>query len=220
MYSGKSTLFLALLRLLEFQKGSIKVDGVDISHISRSTIRERCFITIPQDTYILPNGSLRSNLDFYAEYTDDQIVSALERTQLWHRFSDSSRQSPNVATELTDFDILSLSMAELPPLSVGQMQLFALTRALLRSYEPTVRNGAQYPKPIVLLDEATSSLDEDSEELIHRLIDESFTSQGFTVIVIAHRIAAAAKWMRPGQDVVVRMDQGTVEEVKVFDDQI
>lgn len=61
--SGKSTLLLALLRLLDTQSGSIEVDGIDLSLVPLSTIRERCFITVTQDPFLLAQASLRFNLD-------------------------------------------------------------------------------------------------------------------------------------------------------------
>ena len=61
--SGKSTLFLTLLRLLDMKSGTIKVDSLDLSLIPRSLVRQRCFITIAQDAFILGQASLRFNLD-------------------------------------------------------------------------------------------------------------------------------------------------------------
>jgi len=62
-FSGKSTLMLTLLRLLDMKSGTIKVDGIDLSLVPRSLIRQRCFITVAQDPFILGQASLRFNLD-------------------------------------------------------------------------------------------------------------------------------------------------------------
>jgi ABC-type multidrug transport system fused ATPase/permease subunit len=61
--SGKSTLLLTLLRLLEIQSGTIKIDGIDLNLVPRSLIRQRCYITVAQDPLILGHASLRFNLD-------------------------------------------------------------------------------------------------------------------------------------------------------------
>lgn len=61
--SGKSTLLLALLRLLDTQSGSIEVDGINLSLVPLPTIRERCFIIVTQDPFLLAQASLRFNLD-------------------------------------------------------------------------------------------------------------------------------------------------------------
>lgn len=62
-YSGKSTLLLTLLRLLDLKSGTIRVDGIDLSLVPRSLVRQRCFVTIAQDLFVLGHASLRSNLD-------------------------------------------------------------------------------------------------------------------------------------------------------------
>jgi ABC-type multidrug transport system fused ATPase/permease subunit len=62
-HSGKSTLLLTLLRLLDAKSGTIKVDGVDLSLVPRTLVRQRCFITVAQDPFILGQASLRFNLD-------------------------------------------------------------------------------------------------------------------------------------------------------------
>ena len=120
--SGKSTLFLTLLRLLDLQSGLIKVDGVDISHIPLSVLRQRCFITIPQDPVILPDASLHFNIDPSESLSDKVLIIALEKTQLWHIFSAAE---PMDSTESAQ-GILDMPLSSLPSLSTGQLQLFAL----------------------------------------------------------------------------------------------
>lgn len=77
--SGKSSLILSLLQLVDLNEGTIAVDGVDISTISRQEIRER-LISIPQDLFTLP-GSIRSNADTLGTASDEEIISALKKTR-------------------------------------------------------------------------------------------------------------------------------------------
>jgi ATP-binding cassette subfamily C (CFTR/MRP) protein 1 len=69
LHSGKSTLLLTLLRLLDVKSGVIKVDGIDLSLVPRSLIRRRCFITVAQDPFLLAQASLRFNLDVRRHYS-------------------------------------------------------------------------------------------------------------------------------------------------------
>jgi ATP-binding cassette subfamily C (CFTR/MRP) protein 1 len=81
--SGKSTFVLSLLRLLDSRSGSITVDGTDISEIVRSAVRQKCFISVPQDPFLLPDATLRFNLDPNEHYQDEEITAALGKTRLW-----------------------------------------------------------------------------------------------------------------------------------------
>ncbi|KAK5122260.1 hypothetical protein LTR85_004170 [Meristemomyces frigidus] len=208
--SGKSTLLLALLRLLDLETGSIRIDGIDTARVPRSILRERCFITVPQDPFFLFDASLRFNLDPSGSYSDDQISSVLDRTRLWPHFVASSRRQRQ--------DILDQSLTSLAALSSGQSQLLSLSRAILRSQMPLKQRTHTATKPTLLLDEATSSLDFETERYIHRLIQESFTDRGYTVIMIAHRLEAVAQSMRPGSDFVVWMDGGSIVRMGAMED--
>jgi len=85
--SGKSTFVLSLLRLLDPHSGSITVDGTEISEIARSAVRQKCFISVPQDPFLLPEATLRFNVDPNEHYQDEEITAALEKTRLWDQFS-------------------------------------------------------------------------------------------------------------------------------------
>lgn len=211
--SGKSTLLLALLRLLDVNSGVIRVDGLDLSLVPRSLIRQRCFITVAQDPFVLGQATLRFNLDPSASLSDERIVTALEKTSLWPQFTSGS------ATEVNQ--ILNSSMASLSQLSTGQLQLLALARAILQgqalndpsSASESHPNHGQRVMPILLLDEATSSLDPATELAMRSIIHEEFTAKGHTVIAITHRLSGIIENMRAGQDVVALLSQGKVDKI-------
>ncbi|KAF2001413.1 multidrug resistance-like protein [Amniculicola lignicola CBS 123094] len=143
--SGKSTLLLALFRMIEITSGRIIIDGIDISTISRQTLRSR-LNAIGEDMFFL-SGSIRLNLDPHIQATDNQLRSVLEKVALW----DVIESAGGLDTEFSD---------EL--LSHGQRQVFCLARALLR------------PGNIVVMDEVTSSLDRETDALMQRVIREEF----------------------------------------------
>ncbi|KAF4922595.1 ABC transporter atnG [Colletotrichum viniferum] len=216
--SGKSTLLLALLRLLDVSSGSIKLDGVDLSLVPRSLIREDCFITVCQDPFILDQTSLRFNLNpismvGWRGLADFLVIDVLQRTGLWSHFkSGESEITPSEAK-----DILDTSMSSLPQMSTGQTQLFALSRAILQKAvdctEASAMGGRHPGKKILLLDEATASLDPETEAAMGRIIHEEFTAQGHTVIAISHRLGGLAENMREGQDAVALLSNGRIEKI-------
>ncbi|KAK0640764.1 P-loop containing nucleoside triphosphate hydrolase protein [Cercophora newfieldiana] len=229
--SGKSTMLLTLLRLIDVKSGTIKVDGVDLSLVPRSLIRQRCFITVGQEALVLSQASLRFNLDPSASLSDSTIIAALERTNLWRHFSaGSSSAAADPQKPIEASDILDTAIASLPHMSTGQSQLFAVARAILqlqsiritdknRPEEPYRDNGTaiapRQSMPILLLDEATSSLDPESEAAIHTIIREEFTDKGHTVIAITHRLGGLATEKDvsdPKRDVVVLLSRGRVEK--------
>ncbi|KDN60706.1 hypothetical protein CSUB01_04114 [Colletotrichum sublineola] len=211
--SGKSTLLLTLLRLLDVQSGSIKIDGIDISLVPRDLIRQRCFITVTQDPFVLGQASLRFNLDPSGSLSDMAIVAALERTHMWSHF-EAGDSPPGKAGE-----ILDSSVSSLPQMSAGQCQLFALSRAILRlqSLQDTrdlsgSQSQGERIMPILLLDEATSSLDPNTEVTITKVIREEFVEKGHTVIAITHRLSGVTQSGQPGRDVVAMLSQGRIEK--------
>lgn len=165
-------------------KGSISVDGVDLSLVPLSAVREQCFITIPQNSFIIQEASLRFNIDPFETYTDEQIVSCLEATQLWTHLTKNDGSSSEVppTSERLDRPLPSFS-----PLTPGQLQLFTVARAVLRT-KPRLSSPADHQrKEILLLDEATSSLDPATEKLVQDLVQEHFTDRGHTVIMVSNR---------------------------------
>ncbi|KAE9376652.1 ABC transporter [Stipitochalara longipes BDJ] len=224
--SGKSTFVLSLLRLLDPSSGSITVDGINISEISRSTVRQNCFISVPQDPFLLPNATLRFNVDPNEHYSDEEIVVALKKTQLWKQFSCTEQNghqpsSTEIQSTVSNVpEILDSHLSTLPQLSTGQQQLLSLARAVLRAQPPVL--AVPYTdltpapikiKPILLLDEATSSLDEETEAIIYDIIQQEITDKGHTVIAISHRLGALKKGWKKGRDILARMTDGRIEWV-------
>ncbi|KAF5584946.1 ABC transporter [Fusarium subglutinans] len=210
--SGKSTLLLALLRLLNTQSGSIEVDGIDLSLVPLSTIREQCFITVTQDPFLLAQASLRFNLDPSETLSDSVIMKALERTGLCGHFG--------INTQANLVDILDDPLSSLPHMSTGQTQLFALTRAILRVEHSSITGT----KPILLLDEATSSVDGVAESIMRGIIKEGFTDNGHTVIEITHRLSGYEDIARTGGESrrvkVVLLSQGEIQSQGRIEDML
>ncbi|CCG83568.1 putative ABC multidrug transporter [Taphrina deformans PYCC 5710] len=175
--SGKSSLVTCLFRMLEVAPGSrITIDDVDITKLPRQKVRE-VLNAIPQDPCFL-RTTIRRNVDPESEHTDEAIAAALERVQLW-----------NVVETLggldTDLDLESFSH--------GQRQLFCLARAMLKKSK------------IVILDEATSSVDHESDNLMQRIIRSQFWD--CTIIAVAHRLDTILDF-----DKIVVLDAGKVVE--------
>jgi ATP-binding cassette, subfamily C (CFTR/MRP), member 1 len=213
------------LRILELRSGKIEIDGIDIKQVSLEVLRQRCFITVSQDPLLLLHETVRFNLDPGASISNDIVMETLRKTELLLHFSRGHKTDPiagtNPVEQADSFDeftgsgaehpILDQKMSLFPELSVGQCQLFALCRALVKAslLERYVI------KPIVLLDEATSSLDSATESTIYRIIDEEFSRKGHTVIIVAHRVGVLEKHMKPGRDAVAVMGDGKLQDVSL-----
>ncbi|XP_028758272.1 ABC transporter C family member 5 isoform X2 [Neltuma alba] len=177
--SGKSTLIQALFRLVEPSSGSIHIDDIDITSIGLHDLRSRLSI-IPQDPTLF-EGTIRGNLDPLEEHSDKEIWEALDKSQL----RDIIRQKE----EKLDTQVLENG----DNWSVGQRQLVALGRALLKQSR------------ILVLDEATASVDTATDNLIQKIIRTEF--KDCTVCTIAHRIPTVID-----SDLVLVLSDGRVAE--------
>lgn len=158
--AGKSSLTLALFRIIESSGGKIFIDGIDISTLGLHNLRSRLTI-IPQDP-VLFSGSLRLNLDPFDTKSDEELWKALE---LAHLKTFVKSLTAGLNHEISEGG---------ENLSVGQRQLVCLARALLRKTK------------VLILDEATAAVDLETDDLIQKTIRTEFKE--CTVLTIAHRL--------------------------------
>lgn len=163
--AGKSSIISAIFRLMNIQ-GTISIDGVDIAKVPLQNLRSRLAI-IPQDP-VLFRGSVRSNLDPFGDYDD---------LSLWAALTQAGFADQKIASNAEKSLSISLDAAvedEGANLSLGQRQLLALARVLLRDSR------------LVMFDEATSSVDYETDQRIQQVISRQFKDR--TLLCIAHRL--------------------------------
>ncbi|KAK6853810.1 hypothetical protein PG995_010622 [Apiospora arundinis] len=175
--SGKSTLIGALTRMVDPVSGLIRIDGIDVGSLQPSVVRA-AFNTIPQEPFFF-HSTVATNLDPEGVCSDDAIYAALEKVGMGNVVEDAGGLR---------------AAAALDNLSQGQKQLLALARAILK------------PSKIVLMDEATSSVDQHTANRMKQVIRDEF--DGMTVIAVAHQLMTILDF-----DVVVVMDGGRIAEI-------
>jgi ATP-binding cassette subfamily C (CFTR/MRP) protein 1 len=158
--AGKSTLWLALCRIVEAHGGRILIDGTDISSLGLEDLRQKITI-IPQDATLF-NGSLRFNLDPQGMYSDQDLIELANQASLEKLINRDDKGLDQQIEESGQ------------NLSSGEKQLLWICRAVLKKNK------------VVLMDEATANIDIKTEQTIQQLINEKFTDA--TVITIAHRL--------------------------------
>jgi ATP-binding cassette, subfamily C (CFTR/MRP), member 1 len=163
---------------LDLRSGTLRIDGLDLAVLKREAIRSR-IMTLPQEPVILP-GTVRENLcPDDRVFSDKELVTALETTGMWEIVSSRGGL---------------IAVLDAMGLSVGQKQLFCLSRAILHKTK------------ILLLDEATSSLDHDTEQELRWVLRKEFAD--CTVLEVAHKLEAIASY-----DVAIFMQDGEIVDI-------
>lgn len=204
--SGKSTMALSFFRFLEASSGSISIDGIDISKMGIQDLRTQLTI-IPQDA-ILFSGTIRSNIDPFNEHSDAEVWETLDRAHLTKasdrlKSLNGGRATPTSPTGSVNVEdgkhvsaITSLNQQVSDGgnnFSQGQRQLLCLARALLKNSK------------LIIMDEATASVDFETDTKIQTTIRQEFTNS--TLLCIAHRLRTIIDYDR-----VLVLDQGRVAE--------
>ena len=185
--AGKSSIMSTLFRLVELADGNITIDGVDIAKIGLEDLRSRLAI-IPQDPTLF-KGTIRSNLDPFNQHNDTELWSALRQADL---VGQDVKMEDGAANSRIHLD--GVVEEEGLNYSLGQRQLMALARALVRNCQ------------IIVCDEATSSVDMETDQKIQKTIATAF--KGRTLLCIAHRLKTII-----GYDRICVMDAGHIAEL-------
>jgi len=189
--SGKSTLALTMLRFLDQSEGRILINDVDISSINLPDLRTRITI-IPQDP-VLFSGTVRTNLDPFDQHDDAMLNDALRQSHLNVDEANLTPEQQGREDERIRITLDSTVSENGSNFSQGQRQLIALARALVRRSK------------VIIMDEATASVDRDTDDKIQATIRSEFGES--TLITIAHRLRTVMDFDR-----ILVLDSGRVAE--------
>ena len=178
--AGKTTMVNLLMRFYDIDSGSIKIDGVDIKDIRRDNVR-KLFGMVLQNTWLF-NGTIKENIAYAKpDATEDEIIEAAKSAYADHFIRTLPEGYDTVINEEAD------------NISQGEKQLLTIARAMLAN------------PPMLILDEATSSVDTRTELLIQKAMDK--LTKGRTTFVIAHRLSTIKN-----ADLILVMDHGNIVE--------
>lgn len=178
--AGKTTMVNLLMRFYDVQEGSIKIDGIDIREMRRSDLR-KLFGMVLQDTWLF-SGSIRDNLKYgKSDATDEEMIEAAKTAHIDHVIRSLPGEYDMVLNESAD------------NVSQGEKQLLTIARAMIEN------------PPMLILDEATSSVDTRTELLIQKAMDNLM--KGRTSFVIAHRLSTIKT-----AALILVMDHGNIIE--------
>ena len=182
--AGKTTLVNLLMRFYEVNKGTIKIDGISIQEMTREQVHDQ-FCMVLQDTWLF-EGSIRDNIAYTKQnVSQEEIETAAKAVGIHHMIQTMPKGYDTVLDEKVT-------------LSVGQKQLITIARAIVAN------------APLLILDEATSSVDTRTEMLIQQAMDTLM--KGKTSFVIAHRLSTIKN-----ADIILVMKDGTVLETGTHD---
>lgn len=177
--AGKTTMVNLLMKFYNITDGDIRIDGVSTKELSRENVHD-LFIMVLQDTWLF-NGTIRDNIKYNKEnVTDDQIMEACKTVGI-DKFVKSLPGGLNYVLEDND------------SISAGQKQLLTIARGMIKN------------APFLILDEATSSVDTRTEELVQKAMDK--LTEGRTSFIIAHRLSTIRN-----ADLILVMNEGNIIE--------
>ena len=183
--AGKTTIVNLLMKFYEINSGNIKIDGISTKNLTRENIHD-LFIMVLQDTWLF-DGTIRDNIKFNkTDVSDKEIWKALEVVGVDH-FVKSLPKT------------LDYKMEDNESISAGQKQLLTIARGMIKD------------APFLILDEATSSVDTRTEELVQKAMDK--LTEGRTSFIIAHRLSTIKN-----ADIILVMKDGNIIETGSHDE--